>query len=79
MLKVNKIHRRTIRMVYEDYNSTSEEHLASHNDISIHQKHLNYLAIEDYWFLADWNPEFIRPFFKSKSISYNLGNGNICI
>ena len=40
-------------MVYEDYNSTYEEHLASHNDISIHQKHLNYLAIEDYWFLAD--------------------------
>ena len=40
MLKVNKIHRRTLRVVYDDYNSTYEELLASHNDISIHQKHL---------------------------------------
>ena len=45
MLKVNKIHRRTIRVVYNDYNSTYEELLTSHNDISIHLKHL---AIEDY-------------------------------
>ena len=48
MLKVNKIHRRTIRVVYDDYNSTYEELLASHNDISIHQGHLKHLAIEDY-------------------------------
>ena len=40
MLKINKIHRRTLRVVYDDYNSTYEELLASHNDISIHQKHL---------------------------------------
>ena len=35
-------------MVYDDYNSTYEELLASHNDISIHQKHLKHLAIEVY-------------------------------
>ena len=35
MLKVNKIHRRTLRVVY-DYNSTYEEVLASGNGISIH-------------------------------------------
>ena len=46
MLKVNKIHRRTLRVVYDDYNSTYEELLASCNDISIHQKHLKHLAIE---------------------------------
>ena len=40
MLKINKIHRRTLRLVYDSYNSTYEELLASHNDISIHQKHL---------------------------------------
>ena len=35
MLKINKIHWRTLRVVYDDYNSTYEELLASHNDISI--------------------------------------------
>ena len=40
MLKINKIHRRTLHLVYDNYNSTYEELLASHNDISIHQEHL---------------------------------------
>ena len=79
MLKINKIHRRTLRVVYDDYNSTYEELLASHNDISIHQKHLKHLAIEVYKSLTNLNPEFMWPFFKNKSIPYNLRNGNICI
>ena len=48
MLKVNKIHRRTLRMVYDDYNGTCGELLASYNDISINQTHLKHLAIEVY-------------------------------
>ena len=79
MLKVNKIHRRTLRVVYDDYNSTYEELLASHNDLSIHQKHLKHIAIEVYKSLTNLNPEFIWPFFKNKVILYNLRNGNICI
>ena len=79
MLKVNKIHRRTLRVVYDDYNSTYEELLASHNDISIHQKHLKHLAIEVYKSLTKLNPEFMWPFFKNKSIHFSLINGNICI
>ena len=79
MMKINKIHRRTLRVVYDDYNSTFEELLASHNAISIHQKDLKHLAIDVYKSLANLNPEFIWPFFKNKSIPYNLRNGNICI
>ena len=78
MLKINKIHLTTLRMVYDDYNSTYEELLASHNIIFIHQKHLKHLAIETYKSLANLNPEFTWPFIKNKSISYNLRNGNIC-
>ena len=55
MLKVNKIHwRTTLRVVYDDYNSTYEEHLASHSDISIHQKHLKHLTF-NYWILKILN------------------------
>ena len=79
LLKINKIHRRTLRVVYDDYSSTYEELLASHNDISIHQKHLKYVAIEVYKSLANMNPALMWPFFKNKSIPYILRNGNICI
>ena len=78
MLKVNKIHRRTLRVVY-DYNSTYEELLASQNDISIHQKHLKHLVIEVFKSITNLNPELMWPFFKNKSILFNLRNGNICI
>ena len=72
------MHRRTLRPVY-DYSSTYEELLASHNDISIHQKHLKHLAIEVYKSLANMTPEFMWHFFKNKSTPYSLRNGNICI
>ena len=79
MLKVNKIYWRTSCAVYDDYNSTYEELLASHNNISIHQKHLKHLAIEVYKSLTNLNPEFMWPFFKNKSILYNSRNRNICV
>ena len=79
MLKINKIHWRTLRVVYDDYKRTYEELLASHNDISIHEKHLKHLAIEVYKSLANLNPEFMWLFFKNKPIPYNLRNGNVCI
>ena len=79
MLKVNKIYRRTLCVVYDDNSSTYEELLNSHNDISIHQKHLKHLAIEVYKSLTNLNPEFMWPLFKNKSIPYNLRNRNNCI
>ena len=35
--------------------------------------------IEVYKSLTNLNPEFMWPFFKNKSIRYNLKYGNICI
>ena len=72
MLKVIKIHRRALRVVSDDYNSTCEELLPSHNDISIHLKHLKHLAIEIYKVLTNLNPKFIWSFSKNKSIPYSL-------
>ena len=72
MLKVNKIHWSTLREVYDDYNSTYEKLLASHNDIFICQKHLKHLAIKVYKSLMNSNPEFTQPLFKNNTIPYNL-------
>ena len=61
MLKLIKIHRITLRVVYDDFNSTFEEFLASHNDISIHQKYLKHLAFQIYKSLMNLNREFMWP------------------
>ena len=66
-------------MVYDDYNMTYEELLASQSGIFIHQKHLKHLDIKVYKSLTNLNPEFMWPLFKNKYIRYNLRNGNICI
>ena len=79
MLKINKIHQRTLRVVYDDYNGTYEELLVGHNDIYIHQKHLKHLAIEVYKSLMNLNAEFMWLFFKNKSIPWSLRNCTICI
>ena len=72
MLKINKIHRRTLHVVYDDYNSTYEELFASYIGISIYQKHLKNLAIEVCKSLTNLNPDFMWLFFKNRSIAYNL-------
>ena len=46
ILKVNKIYRRTLSLLCDDYNSTYEELLVSHNDIFIYQKHIKHLTVE---------------------------------
>ena len=47
------------------------------NDVSIHQKHLRFLAIEVYKSLININPEFIWEFFNKNPIQYNLPKRDI--
>ena len=44
--KICKIHHRTLRVVYNKYNKLYGELLQLNNNVSIHQKHLQYLALE---------------------------------
>ena len=58
------------------YNSSEfyEELLIRSNEVSIHQKHLRTLATEIYKSLADINLDFMKPYFKTKEMPYNLQN-----
>ena len=49
------------------------------NDVSIHQRHLRFLATEVYQSLMNINPEFMWEFFNKNPVQYNLRNGNIFI
>ena len=44
--KTLKIHKKTLQIVYEVYDESYENLLNRNDNISIHQKHLRYLAIE---------------------------------
>ena len=60
------------------YNSSEsfEQLLTRSNEVSIHEKHLRALATEIYKYLADINPNFMKPYFKIKEMPYDLKNGN---
>ena len=47
------------------------------NNVSIHLRHLHFLAIEVYKSLLNINPEFMWEFFNKNPVQYNLRNGDI--
>ena len=44
--KICKIDHRTLQVVYDDFNKSYDELVELNNDLSIHQRHLRYLATE---------------------------------
>ena len=46
--KICKIHFRTLQIVYDNYDKSYHDLLNFSNDVSIHQRHLCFLAIEVY-------------------------------
>ena len=74
--KILKIHKRTLQIVYDVYNESYENLLNRSDDISIHQKHLRYLAIEVYKSLNMLNPGFMWNFFERNHIPHNLRRGD---
>ena len=54
--RICKIHYGTLRVVYDDYNSSYDELLQLNNSPSIHQRHLRFLAIEVFKSIMHLNP-----------------------
>ena len=70
-----KIHHRTLQVVYNEYNKSYEELLQLYNNVSIHQRHLQYLALEVFKSLMHLNPEFMWSYFNENPIPYDLRKG----
>ena len=75
--KILKIHKRTLQIVYDFCDELYENLLNRSDDISIHQKHLRYLAIEVYKSLAKLNSGCVWNFFERNHIPYNLRRGEL--
>ena len=74
--KVQKIHFRTLQMVYNTYEKSYNELLILKRDISIHQKHLHFLATEIYKSVNNLNPQFMWNYFIISTLPYKLRKGD---
>ena len=61
--KINRIQERALRIVYRDYKSSFKELLQKDKSITIHQKNLQYLAIEIYKVKMGISPKIMNEIF----------------
>ena len=74
--KVQKIHFRTLQVVYNTYEKFYDGLLILNRDIPIHQKHLHFLATEVYKSINNLNPQFMWNYFNFSILTYKLRKGN---
>ena len=75
--KVNHIHERAIRVVYQDFPSSFSDLFVRHNSFTIHQKSLQILAIEIFKVKINISPEIMNEIFDfSKIYTSELRYGN---
>ena len=72
---INKIHEKTLRLVYKDEKNLSlDDLLKKDQSVSIHQRNLQILATEMYKARNDLEPEIMKDIFHSVQKPYNLRN-----
>ena len=69
--RINKIHERSLRIIYDDSKLTFRELLDKDNSITIHERNIQILAIELYKVVNGMSPEIMSEVFPlKKSIKY---------
>ena len=61
--KINHIHERALRLVYDDYITSFEDLLIKDNSVSIHLRNIQKVAIEMFKVKNNLCPEFIKSLF----------------
>ena len=74
--KVQEIHFRTLQVFYNIYEKSYNDLLIFNRDITIHQKHLHFLATDVYKSVNNLNPEFMWNYFNFSALPYELRKGN---
>ena len=72
--KINNLHYRALRIVYQDETSTFEELLKKDGYIAIHHQNLHLLAIEMFKFVNGLVPPFMANIFAN---NHNLNTDNV--
>ena len=74
--KINKIHERALRIVYNDNISSFEALLEKDDSVKIHHRNLQHLVIEIYKALNNLSSTLMSELFTLKNNAYNLRGGN---
>ena len=64
--KINHIHERALRLVYQDYSSTFEDLLKKDNSLTFHHRNIHQVAIEMFKAKHDLSPPFMKEIFCPK-------------
>ena len=75
---INRVHKRALRVLYQDFESSFEELLSRHDDVTIHLENLQKLILEVYKTLHFLNPSYLWENSQTKSITYNLLKNVLC-
>ena len=71
--KINRLHERCLRIIYEDKASTFEQLLEKDSSVSIHTRNLRFLAVEMFKVVKSLAPTIINDLFPLKETNnYNL-------
>ena len=71
--KINRLHERCLRIIYNDKHSKFEELLLKDNSVPIHHNNIHTLAIEMYKVANGMSPEIMNDIFKLReNTHYNL-------
>ena len=73
--KINRLHEKCLRLIYNDKRSSFEDHLEKDNSVSIHHRNLQALVIEMFKVHTKTSPEIMQDFFQvMEQGNYNLQN-----
>ena len=70
--KINRLHERSLRILYKDDISSFSELLQKDNTVTVHTRNIHLLAIEMYKVRNNISPNFIREIVPTSESAYNL-------
>ena len=70
--RINHLHERALRTVYNDNVSTFEKLLEKNNSVTIHLRNLRILATELYKMKENLAAPILHEIFEQRNIQYNL-------
>ena len=76
---LNRVQRRALRAVYNDYSSGRNELLVKWNHPTIHDRNLKFLIIEVFKCLNNESPPLLNGLFQVKNNTYDLRINNLLI
>ena len=69
---IDRVHKRTLRILLDDHESTFEVLLAKNGETNIHTQSLRMLMIEIHKTLNNTNPPFMQEYFIKTDVKYDL-------